>query len=461
MDRKYKAVLVSFLFLILIFFSIIQQVFCYASQAITDSLHSVYDNYSVKLKPSSTTNKINANRSASVKEQKDFIIYSNETEAVANTNGRVNIKQFGAYGDGFHDDTQAIQKAINFGKTVFFPKGNYLVSVLKNNTAAITIPSNRHIIMDKDCTINLTANSFKHYVIFYINNSSNVIIEGGQLVGDRVTHTGTGGEWGHCLRIYGDSSNVIIRNMTLKNAWGDGITIAGPDGHPPKNILIENCICDNNRRQGMSVGHVDGLTVNNSKFLNTNGTAPQSGIDFEPDRPKELIRGVVLNNVYTYNNNGNGILIAYQKNSVTPVDITINNWHNNSNNNVNSKHGLFIAGNAPSGRIVINNSLTENNFKNAIAFRNTYVGASIHLNDFRIHNPNTSGIPEPHATACCLIYDTKSVYYRKNGIIGGIHFKGLSITGDIRNGQSIYPFFVNMRYLPYQDISNENYKYLY
>ena len=458
MDRKYKGVLVTFLFLIIIFFSIIQQVFCYASQAITDSLHSVYDNYSVKLKLSSAINRINANRSASVKEQNDFIFYPNETETIVNIDGRVNVKQFGAYGDGFHDDTQAIQKAINTGKTVIFPKGNYLVSVQKNNTAAITIPSNRHIIMDKDCTINLVANSFKHYKIFYINNSSNVIIEGGQLVGDRLTHIDTGGEWGHCLRIYGDSSNVIIRNMALKNGWGDGITIAGPDGHSPKNILIENCICDNNRRQGMSVGNVDGLTVNYSKFINTNGTAPQSGIDFEPDRPEELIRGVVLNNVYTYNNNGNGILIAFQKGSVTPVDITINNWHNDSNNNVHSKHGLFIAGNAPSGRIVINSSLTENNYKNAVAFRNTYVGASIVLNNFHIHNPNTSGNQDRYKNACCLIYDAKNIYYKANGVIGGICIDGLTITADSTNLQSICPFLVYTRYLPSKDIRIKNLK---
>jgi pectate lyase-like protein len=44
----------------------------------------------------------------------------------------VSVKEFGAYGNGIHDDTAAIQNAINFiaptGGTVFFPAGTYNVS---------------------------------------------------------------------------------------------------------------------------------------------------------------------------------------------------------------------------------------------------------------------------------------------------------------------------------------------
>lgn len=44
--------------------------------------------------------------------------------------GAVNVKWFGAKGDGVTDDTNAIQSAINFyrGKTIFLPSGEYLTS---------------------------------------------------------------------------------------------------------------------------------------------------------------------------------------------------------------------------------------------------------------------------------------------------------------------------------------------
>ena len=42
---------------------------------------------------------------------------------------RINVKDYGAVGDGFTDDTDALQEALSAGggKEVFFPKGRYLV----------------------------------------------------------------------------------------------------------------------------------------------------------------------------------------------------------------------------------------------------------------------------------------------------------------------------------------------
>ena len=40
----------------------------------------------------------------------------------------VNVKQYGAYGDGTHDDTTAIQNTLNSGLNVYIPAGTYLVS---------------------------------------------------------------------------------------------------------------------------------------------------------------------------------------------------------------------------------------------------------------------------------------------------------------------------------------------
>jgi|SRR5882672_10265788 len=43
----------------------------------------------------------------------------------------INVKDYGAYGDGIHDDTQAIQRALdatskNGESTIFYPNGTYL-----------------------------------------------------------------------------------------------------------------------------------------------------------------------------------------------------------------------------------------------------------------------------------------------------------------------------------------------
>lgn len=57
--------------------------------------------------------------------------------------GVVNVKDFGAVGDGVHDDTAAIQRAINaasHGGIVFLPPGHYLISAsLTVSTDSLTI----------------------------------------------------------------------------------------------------------------------------------------------------------------------------------------------------------------------------------------------------------------------------------------------------------------------------------
>lgn len=54
-------------------------------------------------------------------------------------NGTVNVKDFGAVGDGVADDTAAIQSAINAGGNVDFPAGTYKI------TSPLTVGANTHL----------------------------------------------------------------------------------------------------------------------------------------------------------------------------------------------------------------------------------------------------------------------------------------------------------------------------
>ena len=78
-----------------------------------------------------------------------YIIKLNDITLEHKPSNGVNVKHYGAKGDGVTDDTQSIQRAVNyvnritptsylFGFTVFFPKGDYLVRNLIVNKPSYT-----------------------------------------------------------------------------------------------------------------------------------------------------------------------------------------------------------------------------------------------------------------------------------------------------------------------------------
>ena len=68
-----------------------------------------------------------------------IIFLDNGNVAKLITDGTVNVKQFGAKGDGTTDDTTAFRNAINSGYAVYVPKGHYIVTEAIENTTGLTM----------------------------------------------------------------------------------------------------------------------------------------------------------------------------------------------------------------------------------------------------------------------------------------------------------------------------------
>lgn len=236
----------------------------------------------------------------------------------------MNVKQFGAVGDENHDDTLNIQTALNNCASLIVPTGTYMV----NAVTRINLNTGNKLTLDNDATIKAITNDSTNYEILYINNATDVEISGGTIEGDRLTHTGETGEWGHCIKVHNSSDNVYIHDISLINAWGDGL-----DLNTTGSVRTERVHVKNARRNGYSIGAVNIFSSTDDVIEDTNGTAPQCGVDIEPDNGTQVIKDVIFTNLLSKNNSAQGFIISGNVDNVTPSNIKLVNCHVDGNTN--------------------------------------------------------------------------------------------------------------------------------
>lgn len=117
----------------------------------------------------------------------------------------------------------------------------------------------------------------------------------------------TRSEHRHLLNFGSGCRNIIIDGLELRSSGGDGIYIgAGHYGYC-SNVVVRNVTVDGHFRQGMSVISVDDMLIENCRFVNTKGTPPAAGIDFEPNFRTHRISRVTVRKCLFDNNEGAGI----------------------------------------------------------------------------------------------------------------------------------------------------------
>ncbi len=179
---------------------------------------------------------------------------------------------------------------------VFINKGIYKVSVYSNSAVCLPLTSNTDLQLDGD--VFLTPNRYSNYSIIE-TRGSNIRIKGaGSLCGDKQKHLANEGEWGMGVFVRG-GANISIKGITIKDCWGDCIYITDD----ATNVIVEDCLMDNGRRQGISVISAQNVTIKNSRIQNIEGTKPEYAIDIEPNK-NCFVRNVQIKNVTIKNCKG-------------------------------------------------------------------------------------------------------------------------------------------------------------
>ncbi len=248
----------------------------------------------------------------------------------------------------------------------------------------------------------------------------------------------TSGEFRHCLNIVG-ANNVTVTGIACNNSGGDGLYIGEGRQGFSSNVTVSQSTFDNNRRQGFSLISGKNILIDSCTFSNTNGTAPEAGIDIEPNVPSNVLQNVVFTNNKSIGNHGHGFMITIDNlnSSSTPVSVTVSNHATSGNTRsgyfVTNGHDSGVQG--ASGTVTFQNSASTNDGEYAAVASYYDAGsASLKFQNLSATNANSSG----------STYDGAAIGVKRGGgapnPMGGVTFTGTAIAGN--NGKLQHYFSI-------------------
>ncbi len=321
------------------------------------------------------------------------------------------------------DSTASLQAAINSGvsKLIIEDMGAPWI------TDKISLVSDQEIVFEKGVTVLAKRGAF--------HGSNDALFSA--VLKKNITLTGPGAtlrmwkqdyadpdkykkaEWRNVLTIF-SCTNINITGLTLADSGGDGIYLGvAKPGVPCSDIVIKGVTCANNYRQGISVISARNLMIEDCVLKDTSGTAPESGIDFEPNKPGEELTNCVMRNCVSENNRGRGYLfaLAYMRDDSAPLSVQLENCRA-----IGNRRGLeFAASNKPGGagvkgKVEFINCHFEGSTESGIVIRdNSIAGARLHFEKCKIVNP------------AAQLPDTTPIHFSSGGLaantLGGVHFE--------------------------------------
>lgn len=188
--------------------------------------------------------------------------------------GYVTAKMFGAVGDGVHDDTAAIQNAINSSNYVFIDNGTYLI----DGSVGLTLHSNLIIEMCPNTVLQRTTTETKYKPLLKGTGLENIVICGGHIYGDLLNHEMTSGtEYGNHGMSLENCKNISVDGVDIAYHNGDCLRF-GTGQLYCEGIVIKNCKLHDSFRHGISITGAKNGVIRDCDIY---GIRWLDGIDFE------------------------------------------------------------------------------------------------------------------------------------------------------------------------------------
>lgn len=289
-------------------------------------------------------------------------------------------------------------------------KGNYYFG--SNN---FKIKSNTHLNLDGSVLKYKSTSIFSPFLLVGGESflSENITLQNAKIFGNK-NELATVTEFMHGISII-QCKNIVLKNIESNLNRGDGLYLGMSseiEENRTSNIIIENCYFDRNHRQGMSIVSAQYVDILNSKFTNTSGTAPQCGVDIEPNLHvsgfKDYCRFINFENCEFTSNSGGGLAFAGILNSGT-------NYDEITNIKVNNCNFLQNTGNQIDIRACSNVEVTNSNFK-ALTFGIIFEDAI--TKNITLRNLKIEGARVASGAGIFFTVNTKSIVSEEVNISG-------------------------------------------
>lgn len=232
------------------------------------------------------------------------------------------VEAFGAKGNGSQDDWSAIKNALANAENVVFTAGRtYLVS------RTLVVPSNRSLI-GNNAVIKLAGNRSERTPVISLEANRNIeitdLIVDGNRAAQNVRTDGRITENGgmHCIRSYG-AANVKLRDVTMRNAHGDGLYLGNKRSLKSRSFRVERCVMTNSRRSGSSVTLADDVAFVDCVFRGSNGQLPEAGVNIETHQDNEVLDGVTFTDCTFEDNNLRGLKVDVKENGSKIIGLKV------------------------------------------------------------------------------------------------------------------------------------------
>ncbi len=201
---------------------------------------------------------------------------------------RINPRETGASGDGTTDDAASLQRAVDAiastGGTLVLEPRVYRVGkgIEVTGKKGFKIEGNGATIKFAD-TNSLLPSSVENRIIAF-TFCEDLVVEEVTFDGNRdnrYQETAPGQDPMHNVQLGSGNRRVSFSSVESNNSLVDGFYIAGGQDDPSErnvDVIFNNCIALNNRRQGMSVICAEGVTVNGGSFSDTGHSNSKSFI---------------------------------------------------------------------------------------------------------------------------------------------------------------------------------------